>query len=424
MAAPSGADKEALLTTITEHCSVAVVQETVRLLHAVKAPTPALGSAALETLWQRFSPKRTQACQARWGKYCAFSLHCRVINTFLRTLFSFRNVLGKQKLMDAIVTHTIYAVQHSSIASPQLFASQRITADLENISPVVYTFWSWQYTYRNSEYQNLRQPLEAFVRGGPPEFGMMPVANINEYEVIYSRPTNASRMLGMMFPEYDAAINNTLKRFGCLPAWPLADYTSDFILRRMLTGTFTYWERESPQPHLNSMEAFNGCLRNPELCQHSQRSTIPARNSEASVAICAPECVMTQQEQECTALHGIIKEERARMRQEGIHRMIGLWLWDYCQGHGAKPADAIRALRDRHFPPENPAWDHTKIPELANNPANGDWYAYRERTTDTPVLYADYQDACRCIAAAKVLPRERGMRKGSNSLLHMDKIKQ
>ena len=60
-------------------------------------------------------------------------------------------------------------------------------------------------------------------------------------------------------------------------------------------------------------------------------------------------------------------------------------------------------------------------PELASNPANSDWYAYRERTTDNPVLYADYQDACRCIAAAKVLPRERGTRKQSNPLSRKNK---
>ena len=421
--APSEADKEALRATILAYCSVPVAQNVVALLHTVKAPAPVLGSAALESLWQRYSSERKRRCRASWAEFYSSLLHCRVANDFLRTLFAFRNVAGKQKLIDMIVMHTLYAMRHAHLAQLQDFSSQRITANMENISSIVYNFWSWQYTYRNPEYQKMRQPVEPFVRGAPLEFGMMPVTNINEYEVIYSRPANAPHMLGMLFPEYDVTINNTLEKFGYLPAWPLTDYTSDFILRRMLTGTFAYWEREAPQAHLDKAEYFSGCLRNPELCQHPQRATLSAIVGEATLEICAPECMVRMQEQECTALHGIIKEERARIRQEGIHRMIGLWLWDYCQGHGAKPADAIRALRDRHFPLENPTWDHTKIPELASNPANSDWYAYRERTTDNPVLYADYQDACRCIMAAKVLPRERGTRKDSNHLSLKDKTK-
>lgn len=423
VSAPSEADKEALRATILAHCSVPMAQNMDALLRGVKAPAPILGSAPLESLWQRYSSERTRRCQASWARYYSFLLHYRVINDFLRTLFAFRNVAGRQKLIDKIVMHTLYAMRHASLTPPQVFGTQRIEADLENMSPAVYGFWQWQYTYRNSEYQTLRQPVEPFVRGTPLEFGTMPVTNINEYEVIYSRPANAPPMLGMFFPEYDIAINSTLERFGYLPAWPLTDYTPDFILRRMLTGTFNYWERETPQAHLDKAESFSGCLRTPELCQHPQRGTIPVMNGAAPVEVCAPECMVRMQEQECTALHGIIKEERARIRQEGIHRMIGLWLWDYCQGHGAKPADAIRALRDRHFPLKNPNWDHTKIPELASNPANSDWYAYRERTTDNPVLYADYQDACRCIAAAKVLPRERGTRKESNPLSRKDKTK-
>lgn len=97
--------------------------------------------------------------------------------------------------------------------------------------------------------------------------------------------------------------------------------------------------------------------------------------------------------------------------------MLGLWLWDYCQEHASYPAGAMRVLVERHFPESHPQW---QSPDSGTG-KNLDWYDFREITTAQPTLYADYQDACRCIEAAKFLPRLRGVKKYDNALKSKDK---
>ena len=71
----------------------------------------------------------------------------------------------------------------------------------------------------------------------------------------------------------------------------------------------------------------------------------------------------------------------------------------------------MRTLEERHFPQDNPHWQ----PPEGGAGKNFDWYDFREVTMTRPTLYADYQDACHCIEAAKFLPRLRGVKKTRNS---------
>lgn len=180
----------------------------------------------------------------------------------------------------------------------------------------------------------------------------------------------------------------------------------------MLSGKFRYWERETPPAKVSREMDFHLCLRNADLCTHENRITQLATDGKHQFKVCAPECIVAIKEQEQNIYQEAVNEERARIRPEAIHRMIGLWLWDYCQEHNVKPAVAIYALKKNHFPESNPGWNALRPSEVEKST---DWYDYREKTTATPTLYADYQDACRCIEAAKFLPRLRGVKKESNT---------
>lgn len=208
------------------------------------------------------------------------------------------------------------------------------------------------------------------------------------------------------------AINAIVKKFGYYPAWPIVDYTSDFILRRMLSGQFHHWERESPPPLVSREEQFQLCPRDAARCTLEGRKTQAANNGKGRFPLCAADCVAAVQQEEQHLFRSALNEERGRIRAEPLHRMLGLWLWDHCREQGTTPAEAMRALEERHFPESKPHWQ----PLECGTGKNLDWYDFREVTTARPTLYADYQDACRCIEAAKFLPRLRGMKKSRNSL--------
>ena len=310
---------------------------------------------------------------------------------------------------------------HINLTPPHFFAIDRIKADRNTISPEIYKFWSWQYTYRNEEYQKLRQPLEKFLFKSSQILIPVPIATHTEYCAVFPRTFKGQfGIFEILFPEYDTSIAAVIEKFDHYPAWSISGYTSDFILERMLKGEFRYWERQTPQPKVSREKELILCPRNAALCNRDDRITTVVMDGTTSIVTCAPECIVSMIEQKQNGYQSIINEERHRIRPEAIHRMIGLWLWDYCHEYEVKPAKAMRVLKARHFPEENPEWDASRVDEAKDNPQYVNWYDYRELAVATPALYADYQDACRCIEAAKFLPRQRGMKKAGNSVSSKD----
>lgn len=285
-------------------------------------------------------------------------------------------------------------------------------ADQSRISGEIYNFWIWQYTYRNAEYRKLRAVLEPFLHGLDAVSIMprLPLSNLKEYQTITGRLGAGDGPAPKLFSSCNQAIDAMVEKFGYYPAWPIVDYTSDFIVGRMLAGEFRYWERESPPPLVNREEQFQLCPRDAARCTQEGRKVRAGGDSHGALPLCAAECVAAVQQEEQRLYRAALNEERGRIRAEPLHRMLGLWLWDYCQEHGATPAEAMRALEERHFPESNSQWQPTET----GTGKNLDWYDFRELTTARPTLYADYQDACRCIEAAKFLPRLRGVKKNRN----------
>jgi hypothetical protein len=412
---PLDTDRDALLGTVHSFCSERTAEEISYQIYAIKQNPPFLGSRFLERALQHLSGRRRVRKNAEFVQYLSCFLHFRIINEFLKrcdALFPAEMDVGNK---DVIAIATFAILRSVPLEAPHFYTGKRLKADMTKMSPEIYNFWSWQYTYRNEEYQRLRKPLNLYLRQSDIVFANAAISNHKEYQIAYKRVAGEYDLFGMMAPEYDSAVNNTIGKFGYYPAWPINGYTSDFILGRMLSGEFRYWERNTPPPKVAREKELHLCLRNAALCSCANWITQTATDGKRTFEVCAPECIVAVKEQEQNIYQEIVNEERSRIRPESIHRMIGLWLWDYCREHGVKPADAMRALKDRHFPKENPGWDTRTIPEIKNSAKNDDWYSYREKTTETPILYADYQDACRCIEAAKFLPRLRGVKKAVKS---------
>ena len=273
--------------------------------------------------------------------------------------------------------------------------------------------WSWQYTYRNQEYQKLRSALEPFLQGAGSVsiVPCLPVSNLKEYQTITGRLETGNGLGQELFAVCNQAIDAIVEKFGYFPAWPIVDYTSEFILDRMLSGQFHYWERENPPPKIGHEGNFQLCSRDATQCTLEGRKTQTVSNGKRQLPLCSPDCLAAVQQEEQRLYRTALNEERGRIRAEPLHRMLGLWLWDHCREHATTPVEAMRALEERHFPETNPHWQ----PLECGTGKNLDWYDFRELTIARPTLYADYQDACRCIEAAKFLPRLRGVKKTRNS---------
>ena len=415
---PTERDRDNLLNTVHTFCSEKAAKHIVHQIHSIIQKPPFLGISVLEKFLQLISKKRKMTRYAHYVAYLSHLLHFRILHEFFRQAATFFK--NDTKIRDIVALSAFDILLSIPLEAPHFLTEKRVKADPSNMSPEIYNFWSWQYTYRNAEYQRLRMPLEKFFQQSAVIFANIPITNHKEYQTAYKRLTGEFDMFGMMFPEYDAAVNAIIEKFDCYPSWPIADYTSDFILGRMLSGEFRYWERETPPAKVSREMDFHLCLRNAALCTYENRITQPATDGKHQFEVCAPECIVAVKEQEQNIYQEAVNEERGRIRPEAIHRMIGLWLWDYCQEHGVKPAAAIRALKKNHFPENNPSWEASKPSEAEKNT---DWYDYREKTTANPTLYADYQDACRCIEAAKFLPRLRGVKKNPNTRTSKEKMK-
>ena len=413
---PSEDDANALMETLNQCCSPSVAQEYIGLILQIIMNKPRKSIHKIERFLFVLSKNMKSKRMISLLNYNSFLFLSKVLNSFLCNLMSLKHNAQTKVTVDKIVQLSFDAIDFILFPRPSIVLGQQTMIESGTITPAVYEFWNWQYTYRNVKYQDLRRPLEETFHNPDALHYKPPVTNHNEFEAVYGRQGSIPGPFDLLHPEAEDAVHKSVEIFNYYPAWPILDYTSDFILHRMLTGQFTYLERKSPAAKVSRKNEFNFCLRNPALCENEHGIIKHIKGRGRDITVCDPECIQKINNLEYDAYTKVINQEHPRIRKEGIHRMIGLWLWDYCQEHQVKPAEAMRALRERHFPADNPTWDYQVIPELANNPKNNDWYTYRVRTTDTPTLYADYQDACACVEAAKILPRKRGTQIQKTSL--------
>lgn len=412
---PTEQDREALMHTVKIFCSKEVADGILNQISSLREVAPFFNSFFLEKLLQRFSKNRKLKRHSNFVHYLSYFLHFRIIDNFFKRWMEISESGNDFEFNNELAVATFNILWNVPLQVPHFYTEKRLKADPSRMSPEIYNFWSWQYTYRNKDYQEARKPLEYFLFSSGIVFGNISISNHKEYLSVYKRCIEETNFFGTIFPEFDLAIQNSIEKFDYYPTWPIKDYTSDFILGRILSGDFQYWERETPPSKVSIEKDFSLCLKDPKLCTNEQRITQKVTDGKKYFEICAPECIIAIKEQEQAFYHKAISEDRSRIRPETIHRMIGLWLWDYCKEHSVKVAEAIEVLKKRHFSTNNPAWDSSKIPELVNNSENQDWYDYVTKTTLSATLYADYQDADRCIKAAKFLPRQRGLKKNEST---------
>lgn len=410
---PAEADKQNLVQCVEQFCEGETAAHLARQIQAIAPRQPFFRNAALESMLRRISAKYQRKIRQRENAYYACLFHFRVLHAFLERLAPL--LAGEsQALRNSVALLSWQALFDADPEPVQLFPEKRIKADSRHISGEIHNFWSWQYTYRNAEYQKLRATLEPFFQGASPVtiVPCLPVSNVKEYQTITGRLETRDGLGQELFAACNQAIDAIAETFGYSPAWPIVDYTSDFILGRMLSGEFHYGERESPPPRVSRENHFQLCPRDAAHCTLERRKTQATSNGKRQFPLCAAECVAAVQQEEQRLYRAALNEERGRIRAEPLHRMLGLWIWDYCREHATSPAEAMRALVERHFPEHNPHWQ----PPECGTGKNLDWYDFREVTTARPTLYADYRDACRCIEAAKFLPRLRGVKKNRNPL--------
>lgn len=409
---PTEADKQRLVQRVEQFCEGETAAHLVRQIQAVTPRQSFFSNAVLESLLERLSARYRSCLHQRESAYYACLFHFRVLHAALERLGPL--LAGEnQALRNSIALICWQALFDAEPEPIQLFPEKRLLADPRHLSGEIYNFWSWQYTYRNQEYQKLRSALEPFLQGAGSVsiVPCLPVSNLKEYQTITGRLETGDGLGQELFAVCNQAIDAIVEKFGYFPAWPIVDYTSEFILERMLSGQFHYWERESPPPLVNHEGRFQLCPRDAARCALEGRKTQTACNGKRQFPLCSPDCLAAVQREEQRLYRAALNEERGRIRAEPLHRMLGLWLWDYCREHAAPPAEAMRALEERHFPQDNPHW----LPPEGGAGRNLDWYDFREVTMTRPTLYADYQDASRCIEAAKFLPRLRGVKKTRNS---------
>lgn len=409
---PTDADKQSLVQRVEQFCEGETAAHLVRQIQAVTPRQSFFSNAVLESLLERLSAQYRSSLRQRESAYYACLFHFRVLHAALERLEPL--LAGEnQALRNSIALIYWQALFDAEPEPIQLFPKKRFLADPRHLSGEIYNFWSWQYTYRNQEYQKLRAALEPFLQGAGSIsiVPCLPVSNLKEYQTITGRLETGDGLGQELFAVCNQAIDAIVEKFGYFPAWPIVDYTSDFILGRMISGQFRYWERENPPPRVGHENNFQLCLRDAARCALEGRKTQTATNGKRQCPLCSPDCLAAVQQEEQRLYRAALNEERRRIRAESLHRMLGLWLWDHCREHATTPVEAMRALEEHHFPESNPHWQ----PLECDTGKNLDWYDFREVTMARPTLYADYQDACRCIEAAKFLPRLRGVKKTRNS---------
>ncbi len=308
----------------------------------------------------------------------------------------------KQEEIRLITYYSCECILREPLYTPKFNTLCRLGIDDTNKTVAVYDFWSWQYRQRNSGYKNFLLKFSEFV-GDSPKWIIVPRYDLFEYYELshvvileYSPRANAYKTL-------NALIDECIKRYDYKPTWPIHDYTSDYILHRMISGKFRFYERETPLRMSYCDKNVFACSHNPMDCKRFKNRHVPSSQGVMHIGVCDPECLEKISRIESERLRRIVHKKRPKIRCEGLRRMLGLWIWDYCQAHKGKSVqNAIQAVTATHFPEENPHWKQNEHNESKDGEV---WASYRERLLDERQLYHDYQEACRCVEAGEFLAK-------------------
>lgn len=287
---PSEADKQSLIQRVEQFCEGEAAAHLVRQIQSITPKQPFFRNAALESMLRCISVKYREKLRQRENAYYACLFHFRVLQAFLERLEPLLSE-ESQAIRNSVTLLSWQALFDAAPEPIQLFPEKRITADLRHISGEIYNFWSWQYTCRNEEYQKLRAVLEPFLHGSGSISitPCVPVSNLKEYQTITGRLETGDGLGQELFAACNQAIDAMVEKFGYFPAWPIVDYTSDFILGRILSGQFRYWERENPPPKIGHENNFQLCPRDATQCTLEGRKTQTA----ATVNVSSPSAPLT-----------------------------------------------------------------------------------------------------------------------------------
>lgn len=273
---PTEVDKQSLVQRVEQFCEEETAAHLVRQIQAVTPRQSFFCNAIFESLLERLFAKYRSSLQQRKNAYYACLFHFRVLHAALERLAPL--LAGEsQALRNSVVLICWQALFDAEPEPIQLFPKKRFLADPRHLSGEIYNFWSWQYTYRNQEYQKLRAALEPFLQGAGSIsiVPCLPVSNLKEYQTITGRLETGDGPPQELFAVCNQATDAIVEKFGYFPAWPIVDYTSDFILGRILSGQFRYWERENPPPLVNHEGQFQLCPRDATRC------TLEGRKAQA-----------------------------------------------------------------------------------------------------------------------------------------------
>lgn len=242
LSSPSEMDKQKLVQRVEQFCEGETSAHLVRQIQSITPNQPFFRNAALESMVRRISVKYREKLRQRENAYYACLFHFRVLQAFLERLEPL--LFGEsQAIRNSVALLSWQALFDADPEPIQLFPEKRITADLRHISGEIYNFWSWQYTCRNEEYQKLRAVLEPLLQGSGPIsiVPCVPVSNLKEYQTITGRLETRDGLGQELFAACNQAIDAMVEKFGYFPAWPIVDYTSDFIFdfvaRQKVGGT-------------------------------------------------------------------------------------------------------------------------------------------------------------------------------------------
>lgn len=216
---PTEADKQSLVQRVEQFCEGETAAHLVRQIQAVTPRQSFFSNAVLESLLERLSARYRSCLHQRESAYYACLFHFRVLHAALERLGPL--LAGENQAFRNSIALICWQALFDAEPEPiQLFPEKRLLADPRHLCGEIYNFWSWQYTYRNQEYQKLRAALEPFLQGAGSVsiVPCLPVSNLKEYQTITGRLETGDGLGQELFAVCNQAIDAIVEKFGYFPA--------------------------------------------------------------------------------------------------------------------------------------------------------------------------------------------------------------
>ncbi|MBU1230225.1 MAG: hypothetical protein KKA55_07940 [Proteobacteria bacterium] len=346
--------------------------------------------------------KYTQEWKSRIYLDTNVYFHCRVLCESLKILLA-RKILNEE-LLQFITLHACECIATNPLCAQDYFFIRRLKVSRDDLQIIIYNFWEWQYLQRNQEYRKMLAAYP-FRNDGSATIVIAEQLDLFEHFELSEVDLTENLQTAGHYKCLNRYVRSCITRFGVKPTWRIFGYTSEVILRRMIQGSFRYYERESPTRINFKKEKIFACSHTPSECWRFKNSRPSPFPNTLSIRTCDPSCWQKKSKTEIGRIHEVIHRSRPKIRKEGLRRMLGLLIWDYCQQHNVKSVEsAIKAVTTVIFPEKNPGWEPSDVNEAKDGET---WDDYRLRLLDERQLYHDYEEACRCIEAVEFLPKRK-----------------